>query len=185
MGNRKKIKVKGAADTSEKEMAKTSHGCKCDKSKCLKMYCECYKAHRYCGSECNCKLCCNRERQPAFCHKRSLRLRPKAVSRATKGKTKDRHNERLGCTCKKIRCNKKYCECYLKGRVCDSHCKCIGCLNTHQDLECHETLNIQSLHAGSRGYRTSSVYLLASTLTPAPGLKACLQDFNCFQLAFP
>ena len=33
-------------------------GCNCKNSKCLKLYCECFKAQQYC-SGCNCLDCCN------------------------------------------------------------------------------------------------------------------------------
>lgn len=33
--------------------------CKCSKSKCLKMYCECFTQGRYCDDSCNCIDCKN------------------------------------------------------------------------------------------------------------------------------
>ena len=33
--------------------------CKCAKSKCLKMYCECFTAGRFCDENCSCVNCCN------------------------------------------------------------------------------------------------------------------------------
>ena len=35
--------------------------CKCSKSKCLKMYCECFRAGFYCDERCNCCECHNLE----------------------------------------------------------------------------------------------------------------------------
>ena len=37
----------------------TSKPCNCKKSKCLKMYCECFARGYVCGPECNCCDCCN------------------------------------------------------------------------------------------------------------------------------
>ena len=43
--------------------------CNCKKSKCLKLYCDCFAQGRVCGPECNCVGCCNlddnEERQAA------------------------------------------------------------------------------------------------------------------------
>ena len=35
--------------------------CTCSKSKCLKLYCECFAAGLVCGLDCGCKDCCNTE----------------------------------------------------------------------------------------------------------------------------
>ncbi len=36
-------------------------GCNCKKSKCLKMYCECFNLQILCGPNCNCVGCGNCE----------------------------------------------------------------------------------------------------------------------------
>jgi hypothetical protein len=35
------------------------HFCNCKKTKCLKLYCECFANGEVCSSECNCNDCCN------------------------------------------------------------------------------------------------------------------------------
>eukprot|EP00961_Rhodomonas_salina_P074331 998543-Rhodomonas_salina.1 len=37
--------------------------CKCRRSKCLKQYCECYRAGETCGDHCECDNCMNQEKQ--------------------------------------------------------------------------------------------------------------------------
>lgn len=34
-----------------------------------------------------------------------------------------------GCRCKKSKCLKKYCECFLNGIACTAHCRCVDCSN--------------------------------------------------------
>ena len=34
-----------------------------------------------------------------------------------------------GCNCKRSKCLKMYCECYLAGLGCSDNCRCIGCEN--------------------------------------------------------
>lgn len=42
--------------------------CSCKKSKCLKLYCECFAAGRHCGKECGC-VCCNNTEEHEDCIK--------------------------------------------------------------------------------------------------------------------
>jgi hypothetical protein len=98
--------------------------CGCQKTKCLKLYCECFAEGKYCLN-CNCKNCHNtadheEERKDAI------------------DSTKDKHpgafrkdisNNYKVCHCKKSFCLKKYCECYQANRPCSSNCKCRACKN--------------------------------------------------------
>ena len=34
-----------------------------------------------------------------------------------------------GCKCRKTHCLKRYCECFIRGKKCTSHCRCEGCEN--------------------------------------------------------
>ena len=36
--------------------------CTCRKSRCLKLYCACFKSQEYCNMECTCYNCCNNPR---------------------------------------------------------------------------------------------------------------------------
>lgn len=112
-----------------------SKPCNCKKSKCLKLYCECFARQAYCQG-CNCAGCHNvpeheEERQLAI--KGSLDRDPNAFFRGSKkgmielAGAKAKH--RKGCNCKKSHCLKKYCECYQANVPCSDSCRCTDCHN--------------------------------------------------------
>ncbi|EOA29996.1 hypothetical protein CARUB_v10013101mg [Capsella rubella] len=119
--------------------------CNCKKSKCLKLYCECFAAGVYCIEPCSCIDCFNKpihedtvlatrkqieSRNPlAFAPKviRSADSIMEAGDDASKTPASARHKR--GCNCKKSNCLKKYCECYQGGVGCSINCRCEGCKN--------------------------------------------------------
>lgn len=133
-------------------MAVAPTKCKCKKSKCLKLYCECFKARGYCGDDCSCEGCSNKPgcdddienardiiltRNPqAFADKIAETVVPSQGGLMTSG-----IHHTKGCNCKKSKCQKKYCECFQAGVPCGDHCKCNGCANTAHH---HDTVRSQA-----------------------------------------
>lgn len=116
--------------------------CNCKRSKCLKLYCECFSKGGVCKKECKCEDCHNTEEcrdlreliVQETMQKNSLAFRPKFKSHS---KTESRIHTR-GCTCKKTECIKSYCECFRAGSGCSRLCRCSSCKNQQVKLEDNE-----------------------------------------------
>jgi hypothetical protein len=87
--------------------------CNCKKSKCLKLYCECFASGNYCNN-CNCNACSNNKHsEPARRQavQATLERNPNAFKpKVQPDDAEARHSK--GCHCKKSQCLKKYCECF-------------------------------------------------------------------------
>jgi hypothetical protein len=98
---------------SSKEVKEKCKSCTCKKSHCLKQYCECFAAKRACEG-CKCMDCYNKTSHNE--------LREEAINIS-------KTNKLNGCYCKRIRCLKKYCDCYQRNAQCNDNCRCEDCYN--------------------------------------------------------
>ncbi|KFK39564.1 hypothetical protein AALP_AA3G260500 [Arabis alpina] len=119
--------------------------CNCKKSKCLKLYCECFAAGVYCIEPCSCVDCFNKpiHEDTVLATRKQIESRnplafaPKVIRNADSiieagddaSKTPASARHKRGCNCKKSSCLKKYCECYQGGVGCSINCRCEGCKN--------------------------------------------------------
>ncbi|KAI9106747.1 hypothetical protein K1719_022275 [Acacia pycnantha] len=123
--------------------------CNCKKSKCLKLYCDCFAAGLFCAESCACQDCFNRpehgnlvlETRQQIETRNPLAFGPKIVQHVTDFPSNSMDDTNLttpssarhkrGCNCKKSMCLKKYCECYQANVGCSSGCRCEGCKNVY------------------------------------------------------
>lgn len=113
--------------------------CHCKKSKCLRLYCECFAKGLICGVDCSCDGCHNTNDLSGLREavvQETLEKNPfafKSKYKKMKDETKLLHSR--GCNCSKTGCIKKYCECYNAGTGCSRLCKCSNCKNENIELE--------------------------------------------------
>jgi len=102
--------------------------CRCVKSRCLKLYCDCFQLGVLCNSECQCVNCLNNEAELGPYGKLTLAREEYLIRKPNSFGQKPK---KVGgrCACKNNRCLKKYCDCFNNGVFCSDKCQCIDCAN--------------------------------------------------------
>ena len=91
--------------------------CSCSRSRCLKLYCQCFRRGVVCGFDCRCRDCENTVQN----EEKIRELREPKVSRL--------QEEDSCCNCKMSFCEKSYCVCARSGKGCSKKCRCFNCKN--------------------------------------------------------
>ncbi|KAM0890560.1 hypothetical protein ACQ4PT_026965 [Festuca glaucescens] len=138
--------------------------CSCKKSKCLKLYCECFHAGVFCSEPCSCQGCLNKpgnmeivlSTREQIESRNPLAFAPKVIRTSEPGqelgeytnKTPASARHKRGCNCKKSSCLKKYCECYQGGVGCSISCRCERCKNAFGKREGVALLSVDEVKLG-------------------------------------
>ncbi|XP_065865195.1 protein tesmin/TSO1-like CXC 6 isoform X2 [Euphorbia lathyris] len=109
--------------------------CHCKRSKCLKLYCECFASGAYCDG-CSCSDCHNNIENEAI-RRSAVKIVLERNSDAFRPKGEENHvpimgKHNKGCNCKKTGCLKKYCDCFAAKIACSENCKCVNCKNVER-----------------------------------------------------
>lgn len=106
--------------------------CTCKKSKCLKLYCVCFRDGSVCGSQCGCLDCKNTKENSGRVARTKEELKIKNPISFSDELFELGDGSKIllkGCNCKKSKCNNNYCECHQNGARCSDFCNCAECHN--------------------------------------------------------
>lgn len=112
--------------------------CNCKKSRCLKLYCDCFAVLNYCNPSCNCAQC-NNVLEHEDKRGQAVRQTKERNPLAFQTKISDKEVHVSGCHCKNSHCLKKYCECFTGGALCSNSCKCQSCKNFNGSVDLAKT----------------------------------------------
>jgi hypothetical protein len=116
--------------------------CNCKKSRCLKLYCDCFASGAYCALHCSCVSCANKSEsvELVLAAKEQIQTRnPNAFTQKIEADiSAGVVAHKRGCNCKKSKCLKKYCECFQAGVACGDICKCETCHNTQEHRDARD-----------------------------------------------
>jgi hypothetical protein len=135
------ISISGSPRINPKRKKNTkTKRCHCDRSKCLRLHCVCFKNGKFCSMDCGCKECYNIESNREIVeeiNRTTQEINPHAFESRIVDVVVNNQKIQItkGCKCSKNHCNKKYCECRKLGVVCSTLCRCSSCLNDKIDID--------------------------------------------------
>eukprot|EP00978_Attheya_sp_CCMP212_P002046 scaffold4212_cov52-Attheya_sp.AAC.5 len=143
---RKDPKMGALASTSlYQSTSKNDMGCKCSKSRCLKLYCDCFQAGGVCSRSCFCVSCQNTVENSGLAGARTIAIESILERRPDAFEARQKQSGG-GCSCKKNRCLKKYCECFNLRIKCQPgvSCRCNSCENIGGDEKPRSLITVET-----------------------------------------
>lgn len=86
------------------------------------MYCSCFHEGKKCRSECQCTQCKNVEGFEDEIKKAVDHVKKKAQRNHVQVNELFKKDRSDTCNCKKTKCQKRYCECFLQKKKCTQKC---------------------------------------------------------------
>ncbi|CAM9520802.1 unnamed protein product, partial [Chrysoparadoxa australica] len=96
--------------------------CRCQKTRCLKLYCVCFARGSLCWGGCQCKKCSNMSENDQA-RKRAIKACKQKNAFAFGDRLTRKTSRSDGCKCKSSACLKKYCDCFRVGLQCGIKCR--------------------------------------------------------------
>jgi len=102
-----------------------NYSCTCEKSKCLKKYCDCFANGELCSTTCQCFDCRNLVN---YANDSNISNKINAKENLSE------NSKTILCTCTRSNCIKNYCDCYKANMKCTPKCRCIDCRNSSSTM---------------------------------------------------
>ena len=138
------IMGQSTADSLNSISDSSKGGCRCKKSQCMRLHCQCLLNQNFCSPSCRCVDCINTEENAEvrqFVMEKTKIIFPQAFESKLKTTEDEQKINVVGCKCR-MGCQKRYCECFKMGVGCSPICKCESCKNNFVDLPKEEISEI-------------------------------------------